>query len=47
MWFKMVYHETAYIRHYTRNNKKENRKIKTVEVRGIKARKQRVKRTIK
>lgn len=37
MWFKMVYHETAYIRHYTRNNKKENRKIKTVEVRGIKA----------
>lgn len=37
MWFKMVYHETAYIRHYTRNNKKENRQIKTVEVRGIKA----------
>ena len=33
---KMVYYEQAYIRHYERNNKKEKRKIKTVEVRGIK-----------
>lgn len=33
---KMVYYEQAYIRHYERNNKKEKRKFKTVEVRGIK-----------
>ena len=33
---KMVYYEQGYIRHYERNNKKEKRKIKTVEVRGIK-----------
>ena len=32
----MVYYEIGYIRHYERNNKKEKRKIKTVEIRGIK-----------
>lgn len=32
----MVYHEKAYIRHYTRNDKKNNRIIKSVEVRGLK-----------
>lgn len=32
----MVYFEIGYIRHYERNNKKEKRKIKTVEIRGIK-----------
>lgn len=32
----MVYHEKAYIRHYKRNDNKNNRIIKSVEVRGIK-----------
>lgn len=32
----MVYHEKAYIRHYKRNDNKNNRVIKSVEVRGIK-----------
>ena len=32
----MVYYEIGCIRHYERNNKKEKRKIKTVEIRGIK-----------
>lgn len=32
----MVYHEKAYVRHYKRNDNKNNRVIKSVEVRGLK-----------
>ena len=32
----MVYYEKGYIRHYQRNDRKNNRVIKSVEVRGIK-----------